>query len=122
MNTPAPQLVRWLCSGGCSAQTQTDRQQNSLAAAAAAAATDHAAQASDLVAISLSLQVWEGNGVVASARKLIGATNPLVSEPGTIRGDFAIEVGQQWRHGIMKLNRIISRDVFYTWLLHCVGQ
>jgi len=39
-----------------------------------------------------SCQVWEGNGVVASARKLIGATNPLASEPGTIRGDFAIEV------------------------------
>jgi nucleoside diphosphate kinase len=37
-------------------------------------------------------QVWEGNGVVASARKLIGATNPLAAEPGTIRGDFAIEV------------------------------
>jgi nucleoside diphosphate kinase len=29
---------------------------------------------------------------VASARKLIGATNPLAAEPGTIRGDFAIEV------------------------------
>lgn len=37
-------------------------------------------------------QVWEGDGVVASARKLIGATNPLAAEPGTIRGDFAIQV------------------------------
>jgi nucleoside diphosphate kinase len=37
-------------------------------------------------------QVWEGDGVVASARKMIGATNPLQSEPGTIRGDFAIQV------------------------------
>ena len=43
--------------------------------------------------------VWEGKGVVASARKLIGATNPLVSEPGTIRGDFAIEVGRNVIHG-----------------------
>lgn len=34
-------------------------------------------------------QVWEGEGVVASARKLIGATNPLNAEPGTIRGDLA---------------------------------
>ena len=32
--------------------------------------------------------ILEGKGVVASARKLIGATNPLESEPGTIRGDF----------------------------------
>jgi hypothetical protein len=46
-----------------------------------------------------TVQVWEGNGVVASARKLIGATNPLASEPGTIRGDFAIEVGRNIIHG-----------------------
>ena len=32
--------------------------------------------------------VWEGPGVVKSARKMIGATNPLESEPGTIRGDL----------------------------------
>lgn len=44
-------------------------------------------------------QVWEGAGVVASARKLIGATNPLAAEPGTIRGDFAIEVGRNIVHG-----------------------
>jgi len=44
-------------------------------------------------------QVWEGDGVVASARKLIGATNPLASEPGTIRGDFAIQVGRNVIHG-----------------------
>ena len=39
-------------------------------------------------------QVWEGEGVVKSARKLIGATNPLEAEPGTIRGDFAVQVGR----------------------------
>ena len=33
--------------------------------------------------------VWEGDGVIASARKLIGATKPLEAEPGTIRGDLA---------------------------------
>ena len=43
--------------------------------------------------------VWEGAGVVKSARKLIGATNPLEAEPGTIRGDFAIEVGRNVVHG-----------------------
>ena len=43
--------------------------------------------------------VWEGAGVVKSARKLIGATNPLESEPGTIRGDFAIQVGRNVVHG-----------------------
>ena len=37
-------------------------------------------------------QVWEGQGVVKSARKIIGATNPLEAEPGTIRGDLAVQV------------------------------
>jgi nucleoside-diphosphate kinase len=43
--------------------------------------------------------VWEGEGVVASARKMIGATNPLTSEPGTIRGDFGINIGRNIIHG-----------------------
>jgi hypothetical protein len=44
-------------------------------------------------------KVWEGKGVVATGRKMIGATNPLASEPGTIRGDFAVEVGRNVIHG-----------------------
>lgn len=47
----------------------------------------------------LVAMVWEGEGVVASARKMIGATNPLNSEPGTIRGDLGIEVGRNIIHG-----------------------
>uniref|UniRef100_J3N4Y6 Nucleoside diphosphate kinase 1 n=1 Tax=Oryza brachyantha TaxID=4533 RepID=J3N4Y6_ORYBR len=37
--------------------------------------------------------VWEGKQVVATGRKLVGATNPLAAEPGTIRGDFAVDIG-----------------------------
>jgi nucleoside-diphosphate kinase len=47
----------------------------------------------------LVAMVWEGEGVVASARKIIGATNPLAAEPGTIRGDFGITVGRNLIHG-----------------------
>ena len=43
--------------------------------------------------------VWQGEGVIASARKIIGATNPLNAEPGTIRGDFGISVGRTLIHG-----------------------
>jgi nucleoside-diphosphate kinase len=43
--------------------------------------------------------VWEGDGVVASARKVIGATNPLASEPGTIRGDLGVNIGRNLIHG-----------------------
>jgi len=43
--------------------------------------------------------VWQGEGVVASARKIIGATNPLSAEPGTIRGDYGVTVGRNLIHG-----------------------
>ena len=34
--------------------------------------------------------VWEGRDAVKVGRQLLGATNPLQSAPGTIRGDYAI--------------------------------
>ncbi len=43
--------------------------------------------------------VFEGDGVVASARKIIGATNPLSAEPGTIRGDFGVSIARNLIHG-----------------------
>lgn len=43
--------------------------------------------------------VWEGKAVVVTGRKLVGATNPLNSEPGTIRGDFCIDMGRNVIHG-----------------------
>ncbi|CAA9581366.1 Nucleoside diphosphate kinase [uncultured Synechococcales cyanobacterium] len=43
--------------------------------------------------------VWEGKGVVAAARKIIGATNPLNAEPGTIRGSYGIDIGRNIIHG-----------------------
>lgn len=43
--------------------------------------------------------VWEGVGVVKAGRVLLGATNPADSAPGTIRGDFCIEVGRNVCHG-----------------------
>ncbi|EGG25186.1 nucleoside diphosphate kinase [Cavenderia fasciculata] len=43
--------------------------------------------------------VWEGKGSIAMARAMIGATNPLASAPGTIRGDFGVDVGRNIIHG-----------------------
>ena len=43
--------------------------------------------------------VWEGEGVISSARKMIGATKPLEAEPGTIRGDLAVNIGRNIIHG-----------------------
>ena len=43
--------------------------------------------------------IWEGKESVATGRKMLGATNPLESNPGTIRGDYCIEVGRNICHG-----------------------
>ena len=43
--------------------------------------------------------VWQGTDVVRQGRKMLGATKPLESAPGTIRGDFCIDVGRNVCHG-----------------------
>jgi nucleoside-diphosphate kinase len=43
--------------------------------------------------------VLEGQDAVKAARQVIGATNPLEAATGSIRGDFAIEVGKNMVHG-----------------------
>jgi nucleoside-diphosphate kinase len=45
------------------------------------------------------LMVWEGKDVVAVTRGMIGATNPCEAAPGTIRGDFGMEIGMNVVHG-----------------------
>jgi nucleoside-diphosphate kinase len=47
----------------------------------------------------LVAMVLEGEQAVAAARQVIGATNPVEASPGSIRGDYAIEVGQNMVHG-----------------------
>ncbi len=47
----------------------------------------------------LVAMVLEGVDAVRAARQVIGATNPLEAAPGSIRGDFALEVGQNMVHG-----------------------
>ena len=40
-----------------------------------------------------------GEGAIAGMRTLMGATNPLEAAPGSIRGDFATEIGENLVHG-----------------------
>jgi nucleoside-diphosphate kinase len=47
----------------------------------------------------LVAMVLEGDQAITAARQVIGATNPLEASPGSIRGDFAIAVGQNMVHG-----------------------
>lgn len=43
--------------------------------------------------------VWEGQGVIATARDMMGKTNPQEAATGTIRGDFGMTVGKNIIHG-----------------------
>ena len=47
----------------------------------------------------LVAMVLEGEQAVTAARQVIGATNPIDAAPGSIRGDYAIAVGQNLVHG-----------------------
>jgi nucleoside-diphosphate kinase len=42
--------------------------------------------------------VWEGRDVVPIVRTLVGKTNPQEAAPGTIRGDFGIDIGRNVIH------------------------
>ena len=43
--------------------------------------------------------VLEGDGAVASVRRMMGKTNSAEAEPGTIRGDLALTIGRNVIHG-----------------------
>lgn len=42
--------------------------------------------------------VWEGPNAVAAVRQMMGATRPVDAAPGTLRHDFALEVGRNLTH------------------------
>ncbi len=44
------------------------------------------------------LMVWEGKNAVKIVRTVIGATNPAEALPGTIRGDFGLDIGRNVIH------------------------
>ncbi|WP_270179058.1 nucleoside-diphosphate kinase [Alkalihalobacillus sp. CinArs1] len=43
--------------------------------------------------------VWEGENVISTARTMMGATNPKDAAPGTIRGDYGVQVSMNVIHG-----------------------
>ena len=44
------------------------------------------------------VMVWEGKDVINTIRKMMGKTNPLEADTGTIRGDFGIDIGHNVVH------------------------
>ena len=45
------------------------------------------------------MMAFEGDGAIAVLRTMVGATDPKDAAPGTIRGDFALDVGRNVIHG-----------------------
>ena len=52
-----------------------------------------------ITACPIIAAVFEGTGALDSVRKTMGATDPAAAEPGTIRGDVALETGRNLVHG-----------------------
>ncbi|MDZ7701718.1 MAG: nucleoside-diphosphate kinase [Halobacteriales archaeon] len=43
--------------------------------------------------------VWEGQDATAQVRSMMGATDPADADPGTIRGDYGLDLGRNVIHG-----------------------
>jgi nucleoside-diphosphate kinase len=52
-----------------------------------------------ITACPIVAAVFEGTGAVESVRATMGVTNPQKAAPGTIRGDYGLEIGRNLVHG-----------------------
>nr|MBN1228609.1 nucleoside-diphosphate kinase [Anaerolineae bacterium] len=66
--------------------------------------------------------VWEGDQAISLVRKIMGETKPSASPPGSIRGDFAIDVRRNIVHGSAKesdadreINLFFRPDELVNW-------
>ena len=58
--------------------------------------------------------VFEGKSAVEVVRNTMGATNPVTANPGTVRGDFALEIGRNIIHGSDSLENARKEiDIFF---------
>lgn len=57
----------------------------------------------DIIAFMISgpvcAMVWEGDNVIKTGRKMLGTTNPVNSDPATIRGDYCLTTRKNCCHG-----------------------
>jgi nucleoside-diphosphate kinase len=61
------------------------------------------------------LMVWEGRSAIEVVRKLIGNTDPVKAEPGTVRGDFGLEITDNLIHASDSLESYqAEHSIFFT--------
>jgi nucleoside-diphosphate kinase len=66
--------------------------------------------------------VWEGPNAINAIRQTMGATRPTDAAPGSIRHDFALEIGRNLTHasdtidnGVKEVSLWFTRDELITW-------
>lgn len=66
--------------------------------------------------------VWEGPNCIQAVRQTMGATRPTEAAPGTVRHDFALEVGRNLTHAsdgpetaVAEINLWFSPNEVITW-------
>lgn len=52
-----------------------------------------------ITALPLIAMVWEGPCAISVVRQTMGSTDPAKAQPGTIRGDFALDISNNLVHG-----------------------
>lgn len=52
-----------------------------------------------IISSPVVVMAWEGPKAVEAVRQTMGATNPTAAAPGTLRGDFGIDIGRNMTHG-----------------------
>jgi nucleoside-diphosphate kinase len=52
-----------------------------------------------IISAPVVAMVWEGLDAVSVIRTIMGKTNPSLADPGTIRGEFGMEIGRNLVHG-----------------------
>jgi len=57
--------------------------------------------------------VWEGRGVIAGGRRLVGATNPDEAQSGSVRGDLAVDIGRNSTYFLLWLSLRDSQTFFF---------
>ncbi len=52
-----------------------------------------------ITALPIVAMVWEGPSAIANVRAVMGATDPAKAAPGTIRGDYGLDISNNLVHG-----------------------
>jgi nucleoside-diphosphate kinase len=75
-----------------------------------------------IISAPVVAMVWEGMEAVSVARTMMGKTNPALADPGTIRGDFGMEIGRNLVHGSdstenakKEISLFFSEDELLNW-------